>query len=501
MRESQPFTHVSTTNVSARTIVVASALLLIVACGERTEQQAALEDVSGADERWALVQAYLTLDRAWHDGEFRRMGPRPDITLAVAAAREIVAQADHPRRMAAAEFLVLGPHGLSETAAEDMALGAQTLRAVIGPDWSVVEAYKADAARWQMARQAIDAADIADDERQSRRKALGSRPTAHRAVAAAQAIVAVADHARRRDAAVYLVLELDRGAHVLEGARLLFADFPAFDRWPEAMRAVDRSYFRANEEVDQFYAQVAAGAADATVRATARYFQAARLAQAANGFSLAPAEREAKRERALELAVGLSEGVADREFVKPREYADDGTPVVGTFAQAEADLVHRIRHVTAGGTLADATGKRFDGTEETLAAYAGKVVLIDFWATWCAPCIAALPKLRKLHAELPPDRFTMLAINADADLETVVDFQKDEPMPWSNWHVGDKSKLGIAWGVRAYPTYILVDEQGVVLARTNGISDAFLALVEDAVHGRTPAMARDATEASDSAPS
>ena len=74
-------------------------------------------------------------------------------------------------------------------------------------------------------------------------------------------------------------------------------------------------------------------------------------------------------------------------------------------------------------------------------------------------------------------------------------------MPWSNWHVGDKSKLGIAWGVRAYPTYILVDEQGVILVRTNGISDAFLALVEDAVYGRTPAMARDATEASNSAPS
>ena len=483
--------NVSTANISARAIMAMSAMLLIAACGERVDQ---------ADERWRIVQAYVILDSAWHDGEFNRKGPHPDITLAVAAAKGIIAQADHPQRMAAAEFLVEHPSGLSKTADEDIALGAQTLQALIGPDWSVVEAYKADAARWQTARRDIDAADIADDERQSRRKALGSQPVAHRAVAAAKAIGATADHARRRDAAEHLALELGRGAHVLDGALLLLADFPTFDRWPEVMQTVDKNYLRANEEVDQFYEQMAATGADAATRATARYFLATRLARAANAFGLASTEREAKRQRALELAVGLSEGLADQAFVKPREY-DDGTPVTGTFAQAETDLVHRIKHVTAGGTLVNATGKRLDGTEETLDAYAGKVVLIDFWATWCAPCIVALPKLRKLHAQLPPDRFALLAISGDAELETVLDFQKDEPMPWSHWHVGNKSKLGIAWDVRAYPTYILVDEQGVILARTNRISDPFLALVEDAVHGRINAIAHDATEASGSTPS
>ena len=495
MRESRPFTN-------RRAPALAAALFLITACGDRADRPTASADASNTIQHWTIVQAYLDLDSAWHGDLFeqKEKGPHPDITLAVAAAKRIVAEVGHPKRLAAAEFLVEHPSSLSETVDEDVALGAQTLQALIGPDWSTVETYKADVARWERAERELDTAeDLAADARQSRRKALGRWPAAHRAIAAARAIAAIADHARRRDAIEHLALELGRGHHVLEGAYLLLADFPAFERWPEVMQAVDRSHFRVSEEVERFYEQMSVGAADAAVRATARYFLATRLTSAANEFGLAPAEREVKRERALQLAVGLSEGLAEQTFVRPREYADDGTPVTGTFAQAEADLVHRIEHVTAGGRLAEATGKLLDGTPETLAAYAGKAVLIDFWATWCGPCVAALPKLRDLRAELPKDRFALLSISVDDELETVTDFQRDEPMPWANWHVGDKSKLGIAWDVRAYPTYILVDEHSVIRARTNQLSEPFLALLKDVVHGPIAAVAHDATEVSGSA--
>ena len=494
MRESHPFTN-------CRAPALAMALFLIAACGDTADRPRASADAANTVEHWTIVQAYLDLDSAWHGDPSlqKEKGPHPDITLAVAAAKRIVADAGHPKRLAAAEFLVEHPSGLSETADEDIALGAQTLQALIGPDWSIVDAYKADVARWETAKRELDAEDLSADDRQSRRKALGRRPAAHRAVAAARAIAAVADHARHRDAIEHLALELGRGTHVLEGAHLLLADFPAFEHWPEVMQAVDRSHFRVSEEVDRFYEQMSVNAADAAVRATARYFLATRLASAANEFGLAAAEREAKRERALQLAAGLSEDLAEQTFVRPREYADDGTPVTGTFAQAEADLVYRIKHVTAGGTLAEATGNLLDGTPQTLAAYAGKAVLIDFWATWCGPCIAALPKLRDLRAELPRDRFALLSISVDDELETVTDFQRDEPMHWANWHVGDKSKLGIAWDVRAYPTYILVDEHNVIRARTNQLSEPFLALLRDVALGPSAAVAHDATKAPGSA--
>ena len=143
-------------------------------------------------------------------------------------------------------------------------------------------------------------------------------------------------------------------------------------------------------------------------------------------------------------------------------------------------MLFRIRHATAGGTLPAASGERLDGAEETLAAYAGKVVLIDFWATWCAPCVAALPELRDLVEELPRERFAILSISVDAERETVVDFQADQPMPWANWHVGDRSGIAKAWDVRGFPTYILVDEQGTILGRTNKLSAPFVDLARRA---------------------
>ena len=478
----------------AKATLAALAALFMVACTDQADEQTlaaagkddgdsaavAVAEYQAPDEYWKVVQAYLVLDTAWHDGDLDQ-GPHPDITLAVAAAKLIVADADHPRRLAAAEFLAEHPRGMLESADDDMALGRQTLQALIGTDWSAVEGYVADSQRWEAASEEIDEADLSADERKSRRKALGKRPAVHRAVAAATVIIGIADHARRQEAAEFLVLESGRGSQVLAGARILFADFPAFADWPKALRAIDRSQFGANEPIEQFFAEVAAEAGDAAVRATAKYFLAGRLTQAANKFGAVPAERDAQRQRALELAVGMSEGVAEQEFVSPREYTDDGTPVTGTFAQAEADLIYRIEHVTAGGTLAEATGKRLDGTEETLHAFADKVVLIDFWATWCGPCVGALPTLRELHADMPADRFVLLSISVDDELDTVKDFQADESMPWENWHVGEKSKLGIAWGIRAYPTYILVDDQGTILARTNALGDSLLALIEDTV--------------------
>ena len=134
---------------------------------------------------------------------------------------------------------------------------------------------------------------------------------------------------------------------------------------------------------------------------------------------------------------------------------------------------------TVGNTVTDMTGHRLDGTEDSLSAYRGRVVLIDFWATWCKPCVDALPELRELAAELPADRFTLLAISVDFDRETVIRFRENEPMPWVNWHAG----LGGGWGIRSFPTYVLIDENGLVLDRTNDLTGSLVSTLREAVEG------------------
>ncbi|MXZ34712.1 MAG: TlpA family protein disulfide reductase [Acidobacteria bacterium] len=124
---------------------------------------------------------------------------------------------------------------------------------------------------------------------------------------------------------------------------------------------------------------------------------------------------------------------------------------------------------------------RLDGIEEALSDYRGRIVLLNFWATWCGPCIAHLPKLRELVAELPADRFALVAICADEELGTVTGFIQDEPMPWTNWHAGKESDLGRLLGTRTYPTYVLADENGTILTRTGALDSPFISLTEKVV--------------------
>ena len=161
-----------------------------------------------------------------------------------------------------------------------------------------------------------------------------------------------------------------------------------------------------------------------------------------------------------------------------RAYAD-GTPISQTLADEE--MLPRIRQGTLGATLPAVTGSRLNGVEESLSDYRGRIVLLNFWATWCAPCISALPQLRELVGNLPVDRFSLVAISVDEELGTVTRFIEDESMPWTNWHSGMESDIVRLMRIRGYPTYVLADENGKILSRTRGLMPPFTSLIEDAV--------------------
>lgn len=110
---------------------------------------------------------------------------------------------------------------------------------------------------------------------------------------------------------------------------------------------------------------------------------------------------------------------------------------------------------------------------------AGKVTLIDIWGTWCAPCIAELPRVHELHAKYggkpagQKKRFEVLSIAIEKDPKAVARFREDKahPMPWMHGIAGDDDFIdtfaGPGMGV---PFYVLVDEKGVVLASSPELS-------------------------------
>ena len=476
------------------------ALLFFLAVGCEMASDPSAGIPGDADEaNWRLVEAYVDLDTAWHqrdaeinqsdataeEKERRRKeerGEHPDIVLAVVAARSII-DSEGGRALEAAKFLVEHPAGLSPTADADIEFGNAALARLIGPDWSVVEAYQDAMQAWQddseARREAARAA--AEDAEPEEGAAMAVTPgfafvpppNGLEATTAAQAILdAGTDHENAREAAEFLVEHgLRNPQAMVKAARWLSANALDYEDWPELlMRLASAAPVGGSGDLDGFLTEMASEADDPVVRATARYFAAATLADGVNNPSSSAADRETSRQQALAMATGMSTGVEDEEFVN--KVSVDGEQVPQTMAQAEAFLVHGIRHTLLGSTVADEKARRLDGTEDNLSAYAGKVVLMDFWATWCGPCIAALPKMRNLAQAHPGERFEILGISVDAELETVTDFMEDEPMPWSHWHVGVGSELGLSWNIAGYPTYVVVDADGVIRSRGHDLDAA-----------------------------
>ena len=107
-----------------------------------------------------------------------------------------------------------------------------------------------------------------------------------------------------------------------------------------------------------------------------------------------------------------------------------------------------------------------------LSDFEGRVVLVNFWATWCAPCVREMPGLNKLQAKLGGPDFVVIAINEDRDGAKVAKpFLKNLNTPHLELYVDDKMKLMQALKVRGIPTSFLVDRNGKVVGKLEGVAE------------------------------
>ena len=356
----------------------------------------------------------------------------------------------------------------------------------VGPDWAVVDEYLDRQGAWRKAnRESATRNAQAGKSARELRESMPKPPDVDPAVEVATAILNLGGaHDKTIEAAEFLVMRANSGRnsdrHMYAGAKALLDYAPDYEKWPQVLSRMLNSKVFYGLKIDKFFEELASEAQDPVLRANGKYYLAAGLLSTVNSQFMLPMEdREAMRQRAIEAATGLSNEVEEEKFLGG---SPDGTPIPETLAEAEADLLRSLNHGTVGGTLPEVTEMRLDGVEEPLSNYRGRIVLLDFWATWCKPCVAALPQLREMVGKLPADRFAIVAVSVDEELGTVTRFMEDEPMPWTNWHAGKASDLGRLLRIRGYPTYVLVDEQGKILARGGGLIRPFASLIEKAVH-------------------
>ena len=106
--------------------------------------------------------------------------------------------------------------------------------------------------------------------------------------------------------------------------------------------------------------------------------------------------------------------------------------------------------------------KATDGREVDLSKMKGKVVLVDFWATWCGPCMKELPNVKAAYDRLHDKGFEIVGISFDNKKEALNHVLKKEKMEWPQYFDGRgwENRIGEKLGIESIPTMWLIDRKG-----------------------------------------
>jgi thiol-disulfide isomerase/thioredoxin len=122
--------------------------------------------------------------------------------------------------------------------------------------------------------------------------------------------------------------------------------------------------------------------------------------------------------------------------------------------------------LVVGSSFPDFNEKDLTGNPLSVSSLKGKVVLIDFWATWCRPCVAELPNTLKVYEKYHDKGFEIIGVSLDDNQAQLEKFLKKNNITWPQFFDGKgrDNKLALKYGIDAPPTFYLLDQTGKIIS-------------------------------------
>jgi thiol-disulfide isomerase/thioredoxin len=205
---------------------------------------------------------------------------------------------------------------------------------------------------------------------------------------------------------------------------------------------------------------------------------------AANAKEADPQEAASTISGVMQIYQELGRKEESREFLE-RAQKDFGGDEASEEMQGLFDhLAASFKQPDVGGSL-ELKFTAIDGREVDLAAMGGQVVLVDFWATWCGPCVREIPHVLEAYEKYHDQGFEIIGISLDDDRAKLDKFIADKEIPWPQYFDGQgwESELGRRYGIQSIPATFLVGPDGRIAAkdlRGDDLAEAVAKLLGDA---------------------